>query len=82
VFIQKEENRAGIYTLRLYVRGRPIRMTIDDDFVFLKKFYQFSSDSPEYAYMSEEYPSLWGMLLEKAWSKILMNYPNSIGGFT
>jgi hypothetical protein len=30
--------------------------------------------------MSSEFPSLWGLLIEKAWSKVQINYENSIGG--
>ena len=34
IFITKNVNKAGIYTLRLFVRGKPWLITIDDEFAF------------------------------------------------
>lgn len=57
-------------------------ITIDDEFLFNKEIiYLTGSQDPSFAEMSEEFPSLWGLLLEKAWSKININYENSIGGY-
>ncbi len=79
--MQKEKNKAGIYTIKFYIRGRPTLITIDDEFLFEKNFIQFKgSTNPTFAEMSDEYPSLWGLLIEKAWSKIQINYENSIAG--
>ena len=36
IFVEQKENNAGIYTLKLYVRGRPVMITIDDEFHFAK----------------------------------------------
>ena len=30
MFVQTEANRAGVYTLKLYVRGKPWLITLDD----------------------------------------------------
>lgn len=35
-----------------------------------------------YADINYDSPTLWGPLLEKAWSKILINYENSRGGYS
>jgi hypothetical protein len=57
-------------------------ITIDDEFLFRKDFIEFNPKDATFAEMNTQNPSLWGMLLEKAWSKIQINYENSIGGFT
>ena len=41
IFVEQKENKAGIYTLKLYVRGRPVMITIDDEFHFNKNVIQF-----------------------------------------
>ena len=36
IFLEQKENKVGIYTIKLYVRGRPVLITIDDEFAFDK----------------------------------------------
>ena len=58
-------------------------ITIDDEFHFAKDMIQFGNITDlTFSEPSLENPSLWGMLLEKAWSKLQVNYENSAGGFT
>ena len=35
IFLTTEFNAAGIYAVRLYVRGKPWIVTVDDTFLFL-----------------------------------------------
>ena len=37
IFITKDFNAAGIYALKLYIRGKPWIVTVDDTFLFHKK---------------------------------------------
>ena len=72
--IQAEPNRAGLYTVRLYVRGKPFLMNVDD----VVQFEQ--SGQPAFGRMDGDHPSLWGPLLERAWSKLNGNYIQSGAG--
>ena len=76
IFVNKEKNAAGVYTVQFYIRGKPHLITIDDEVLWdnhAKDLY--------FANPNTNNPSIWGPLLEKAWSKIQFNYFNSNGGF-
>ena len=82
---QKEVNKAGIYTIRMNVRGRPHLITIDDTLQFENNSFLFNYNPkkkpiPAYARPNPIHRSLWGPLLEKAWAKLNMNYLNMQGG--
>ena len=34
IFLTKDFNEAGVYALKLYVRGKPWIVTVDDTFLF------------------------------------------------
>ena len=74
IFLTKEKNEAGIVGLRLFIRGKPWVITIDDELLF-------NGDRLYYARASQNNEFVWGPLLEKAWSKIKGNYLASNGGF-
>ena len=76
MFVNKEKNQAGVYTVQFYIRGKPHYFTIDDEVLWddNKKDLFFSNPN-------SNHPSMWGPLLEKAWSKIEFDYLNSDGGF-
>lgn len=69
--------------MKFYVRGRPIIVTVDDEFMFDKKVIQFNRTTDlAYGDINPEHPSLWGPLLEKAWAKLNLDYENTGGGHT
>jgi hypothetical protein len=43
VFLTKERNSAGIYAVRLYIRGKPWVITLDDEFLFRGSTFVFGS---------------------------------------
>ena len=77
MFITKEINKAGIYLLEYHIRGKPWVITVDDTIL-----YNDERLKPEHIDYNPNHPSLWGVLLEKAWSKIDANFLNSEAGFT
>ena len=74
-FQETEKNVAGMYTIRLFVRGHPFLTTLDDEVL-----YDTTKDDLHYANPNKFNPSLWGPLLEKAWAKQMMDYTNIYGG--
>lgn len=74
-FIQNKSNKAGIYTIKMYLRGKPTLITIDDT-LFFKQDTILSSAKPypAYARIDPTNLTIWGPLLEKAWAKINGNF--------
>ena len=74
---QTEANKAGIYTVRLYIRGKPWLLNVDDRIMFSDE-----EDGPWYSRPDPTYKSYWGLILEKAWGKAFGNYASlKVGGF-
>ena len=73
-FVTKTKNSAGIYTVKFYIRGKPWLITVDDDMAF-------RNDTLYFGKLDQKHPAYWGVLLEKAWSKLDFNAENSAGGF-
>lgn len=89
LFVDKEPNPKGIYTLKLYVRGKPWIVQVDD--VMLVDMQEFRNDDRmngldelsnqlRYAKYYEDYNSLWAPILEKAFMKLRGNYEGNHGG--
>lgn len=74
IFQQKEANKAGIYTVRFYVRGKPVYITIDDEVSMTEplSFNPFAKHPIDVTFgeLDPNNPTIWGMLLEKAYAKI------------
>jgi len=70
IFQVKEVNTAGIYAARLYFKGLP-RTIVVDDYVPMGKWYE-----KYYAKFAApgETGDLWGSLMEKVWAKAHGNY--------
>lgn len=69
IFVTKKLNKAGIYAVRLFIRGKPWLMTVDDNFLFMTwperlRYNQFDLITS----------SLWASILEKAVAKLKGNY--------
>ena len=71
VFITKKSNQAGIYTLRFFVRGIPSYITVDDTIFYINTNEE---TGPTYSRTSEDFPSIWGPILEKGWAKLMGNF--------
>ena len=69
MFVYKKKNNAGIYIVRFFIRGKPHLITIDDEVL-----YDMNNEDLVYSNPNPSHPSLWGPILEKAWSKIQFNY--------
>ena len=66
LFLTQSANKAGIYAMKLYIRGLPTVVVVDDYLPFYGSnliFDRMPSDS-----------SMWSVLLEKAFAKINGNY--------
>ena len=74
VFLTQEKNNAGIYAVKLYVRGKPWIITVDDEMMFYEQ-------QPYFA-MPGDNGSLWGPILEKAFAKAIGSYAAANGGYT
>jgi len=74
IFITPTKNSAGIIGLRLYIRGRPWVVSIDDYLLFRL------ANTLKFAYPSTNLKAIWGAVLEKAWAKVKGNYLNAEGG--
>jgi hypothetical protein len=74
LFVNSEKNSEGIYNIRLYVRGKPWIITIDDYLLFYSQ-----SSSLVFSETSLDGNSIWGALLEKAWAKMKGNYQKAEG---
>ena len=69
--------------MNLYIRGRPWTIIVDDIFLFDKNDdHDQGSRYPLKAAKIGDDMSLWGPIIEKAWSKIMGNYDNADYGFT
>lgn len=66
-----------MYTIKFYVRGHPHSMTIDDEVLYDNRINNLFFSNP-----NSNNPSLWGVLIEKAWAKLLMNYTNMNSGYS
>lgn len=60
----------------MYSRGEPVKITIDD------RIPTFGYDNQPYWAGFGSHGSIWGMLIEKAYAKMNVNYSRIIGGFS
>lgn len=72
VFLTQDVNSSGIYALKLFIRGKPWILTIDDNIM------RFSGGDP---YFSTVGDSMWVPLLEKGWAKMKGTYEHTSGGW-
>jgi hypothetical protein len=75
-FLTKEKNDAGIMAVRLYIKGKPWVVTIDDYHLF------YGGNQPQtlrFAKESLDDKAMWGSILEKAWVKVRGNYVRANG---
>jgi len=76
-------NTPGIYALKLYIRGKPWIITVDDEVLHTGPDYYYQSHLDNEAYYASVHgDSLWVPIFEKAWAKMKGNYEASAGGWT
>lgn len=66
IFHQDKYNHEGIFALRVYVKGRPEEVTVDDLFPTYNNQPAFSKPSQDGGW--------WMPLIEKAYAKVNINY--------
>jgi hypothetical protein len=76
VFLTQKKNSAGIFAVRVFIRGKPYVLSLDDNLMFT------SYGSPIFAKLSDDSTSAWGTIIEKAWAKVLGNYLKTNSGYT
>ena len=74
IFINKEYNPDGYYTLILFIDGEFQSIYLDDYFPCLK-----GTNIPYFTKVNDF--SIWPLLLEKAWAKLNNNYQNALSGW-
>ena len=72
LFLTQNKNKAGIFALRVFIRGKPHVISVDDNIIFDKY------GTPFFAQLSYDGTSAWGMVLDKVWAKVKGNYLQTI----
>lgn len=72
IFHQKKYNHEGIFGLKVFVKGRPEDVTVDD-------LFPIYNNQPAFARPSSD-GGWWLPLLEKAYAKVNVNYEMISGG--
>ena len=91
LFITDSVSEAGIYHIKLYIRGKPWLVEVDDEMLFLKgdgntektgsfRDRIYSTDNLRYNKFDKKSNSLWAPLLQKAAAKVKGNYENLLAG--
>jgi hypothetical protein len=75
IFLTQNKNTAGIFAVRVFLRGKPYVISLDDNLMFS------TSGNPVYAKLSDDGTSTWGAIIEKAWAKVLGNYLKTNAGY-
>ena len=68
LFLTQNKNKAGIFALRVFIRGKPHVISVDDNIMF----YNFGY--PIFTTLSYDGTSAWGMVAEKVLAKVIGNY--------
>ena len=75
LFLTQNKNKAGIFALRVFIRGKPYVISVDDNIMFNKY------GNPAFALLSDDKASAWGLIAEKVYAKVVGNYLKTNGGF-
>ena len=74
IFLTQTYNKAGIFAVTVYVRGKPTQVVVDDQL----PYYGGASLLFEKVQSGE---GIWAAILEKAWAKVNGNYDVTAGGW-
>ena len=75
IFLTQNKNSAGIFAVKVFIRGKPYVISLDDNLMFTKY------GSVVFAKQSDDGTSVWGAVIEKAWAKVLGNYLKTNSGY-
>ena len=75
VFLTQNKNKAGIFALKVFIRGKPYVISVDDNIMFSRY------GSPIFAKLSDDKASAWGLIAEKVYAKVVGNYLKTNGGY-
>ena len=79
IFLTQNKNKAGIFGISLFLRGKPYHFALDDNIMFYNSSgYGYA---PVYAALSDDKTAAWSIVIEKAWAKVIGNYLKTDGGF-
>ena len=77
-FLTQTKNSAGISGVRLFMRGKPYVISIDDNMAFFNETYfgtdPYGGGGLVFAFLSKDKKTIWGPVLEKAFAKLIGNY--------
>ena len=69
-FLTQTKNNAGITGVKLFMRGKPYVISVDDNLAFFNTSHYNQSDygggGPVFAFLSKDNRTIWGAVLEKA----------------
>ena len=77
-FLTQTKNSAGISGVRLFMRGKPYVISVDDNMAFINETYygtDYGGGGLAFAFLSKDNKTIWGPVLEKAFAKLIGNYP-------
>lgn len=79
----KEKNNAGIFAQQIFLKGIPQVVAIDDWIPFYGKYYsaQYGWFITPYATTKSDDGSIWGLLSEKLFAKVMGNYERINAGY-
>lgn len=75
ILLNKETSQSGYYIVRLWIRGKPWLINVDDRVAFYP-----GTQSTVHARISQ-YGTYWPLIVEKAWAKIKGGYKEAGFGF-
>ncbi len=67
IFLNKKCNKYGVYALKIYIKGIPTEIVVDD-------YFPCSHKTSAPLFSQPKGPELWVLLAEKAWAKQFKNY--------
>jgi hypothetical protein len=81
IFVTDKKNDAGIVAVRLFIRGKPWVVAIDDNLLFYNGVDSNGARMLYFTSPDATNTAMWAPLLEKAWAKVKGNYVTVDGGF-
>jgi len=81
IFLTSTKNTAGIVAVRLYIRGKPWVVAIDDSLLFYNGVDSNGARMLYFTSPDATNTAMWAPLLEKAWAKVKGTYVTADGGF-
>ena len=77
IFLNREKSEAGVYGLQFWALNVPITILVDD----VLPVNKYANQNTVFAKLGED-GSIWGAVMEKAFSKFHGNYARTKGGYS